>query len=158
LRTAGDRPSVAVLPFANLSSDPEQDYFSDGIAEDIITELSRFSELLVIARNSSFQYKGKAVDIRQVGRDLDARYILEGSIRRSGDRVRIAAQLIDAVRGAHRWPERYDRELHDVFAVQDEVARAIVAILAAHVNRAEIERALLKPPAAWEAYDYCLRG
>ena len=147
-----------MLPFANLSGDPQQDYFSDGITEDITTELSRFSELLVIARNSSFQYKGKAVDIRQVGRELGARYVLEGSVRRSGDRVRITAQLIDATTGAHRWAERYDRELHDVFAVQDEVARAIVALLAAHVNRAEIERALLKPPAAWEAYDYYLRG
>jgi adenylate cyclase len=154
----GDRPSVAVLPFANLSGDPQQDYFSDGITEDIITELSRFSELLVIARNSSFQYKGKAVDVRQVGRELGARYLLEGSARRSGERIRITAQLVDATTGAHRWAERYDRELHDVFAVQDEVARAIVAILAAHVNRAEIERALLKPPAAWEAYDCYLRG
>ncbi len=153
-----DRPSVAVLPFANLSGDPQQDYFSDGITEDIITELSRFSELMVIARNSSFQYKDKAADVRQVGRELGARYVLEGSIRRIGDRVRIAAQLIDAMTGAHRWAERYDRELHDVFAVQDEVARTIVAILAAHVNRAEIERALLKPPAAWQAYEYYLRG
>jgi adenylate cyclase len=147
-----------VLPFANLSGDSQQDYFSDGMTEDIITELSRFSELLVIARNSSFQYKGKAVDIRQVGQELGARYVLEGSVRRSGDRIRIAAQLIDAATGAHRWAERYDRELHDAFAVQDEVARAIVALLAAHVNRAEIERALLKPPAAWEAYEYYLRG
>jgi adenylate cyclase len=120
--------------------------------------LSRFSELLVIARNSSFQYKGKAADVRQVGRELGARYVLEGSVRRSGDRVRITAQLIDAVTGAHRWAERYDRELRDVFAVQDEVARTIVAILAAHVNRAETERTLLKPPAAWEAYEYYLRG
>ena len=153
-----DRPSIAVLPFANLSDDAQQDYFSDGISEDIITELSRFSELLVIARNSSFQYKGKAVDIRQVGLELGARYALEGSVRRSGDRVRITAQLIDAETGAHRWAERYDREMRDVFAVQDEVARAIVATLAAHVNRAEIERAMLKPPASWEAYDYYLRG
>jgi adenylate cyclase len=153
-----DRPSVAVLPFANLNSDPQQDYFSDGITEDIITELSRFSELLVIARNSSFQYKGKAVDILQVGRELGARYVLEGSVRRSGDRVRITAQLVDAVTGLHRWAERYDRELGDIFGVQDEVARAIVAFLAAHVNRAETERAMLKPPAAWEAYEYYLRG
>jgi len=153
-----DRPSVAVLPFANLSGDPQQDYFSDGMTEDITTELSRFSELMVIARNSAFQYKGKAVDIRQIGKELGARYVLEGSVRRSGDRIRIAAQLIDAVTGAHRWADRYDRELVDVFAVQDEVARAIVAILAAHVKRAEIERALLKPPAAWEAYEYYLRG
>jgi len=154
----GDRPSVAVLPFANLSGDAQQEYFSDGITEDIITELSRFSELMVIGRNSAFQYKGKAVDLRQIGRELDARYLLEGSVRRSGDRIRITAQLIDAATGVHRWAERYDRELHDVFAVQDEVSRAIVAILAAHVNRAETERALLKPPAAWEAYDYYLRG
>jgi adenylate cyclase len=154
----GDRPSVAVLPFANLNCDPQQDYFSDGITEDITTELSRFSDLMVIARNSSFQYKGKAVDIRQVGRELGARYVLEGSVRRSGDRLRITAQLIEAATGAHRWAERYDRELHDVFAVQDEVARAIVAILAAHVNRAEIERARSIPPAACEAYDYYLRA
>jgi adenylate cyclase len=153
-----DRPCVAVLPFANLSGDTLQEYFSDGITEDIITELSRFSELLVIARNSSFQYKGKAIDIRQVGKDLGARYVLEGSIRRSGERVRITAQLIETATGVHRWADRYDRELDDVFAVQDEVARAIVAILVAHVNRAEIDRALLKPPAAWEAYDYFLRG
>ncbi len=153
-----DQPSVAVLPFANLSGDPQQDYFSDGITEDITTELSRFSELMVIARNSAFQYKGKAVDIRQVGQELGARYVLEGSVRRSGDRIRIAAQLIDATTGVHRWAERYDRELHDVFAVQDEVARAIVTTLAAHVNRAETERALLKPPAAWQAYEYYLRG
>jgi TolB-like protein/DNA-binding winged helix-turn-helix (wHTH) protein len=153
-----DRPVVAVLPFANLSGDPQQDYCSDGITEDIITELSRFSELLVVARNSSFQYKDKAVDIRQVGQELGARYVLEGSVRRNGDRIRIAAQLIDATTGAHRWAERYDRELVDIFAVQDELAREIVVILAAHVNRAEIERALLKPPAAWEAYDYYLRG
>src|SRR5260370_11835941 len=153
-----DRPSVAVLPFANLSGDPQQDYFSDGITEDIITELSRFSELLIIARNSTFQYRDKAVDVRQVGRELGARYVVEGSVRRIGDRVRIAAQLVDAMTGAHRWGERYDRELRDVFAVQDEVARAIVSILAAHVNRAEIERALLKPPAAGQAYEYCLRG
>src|SRR5262249_55234880 len=134
------------------------DYFSDGITEDIITELSRFSELLVIARNSTFEYKGKAIDIRKVGRELGARSVLEGSVRRSGDRVRIAAQLIDAATGAHRWGERYDRELVDAFAVQDEMARTIVALLAAHVNRAEIERALLKPPASWEAYECYLRG
>jgi adenylate cyclase len=153
-----DRPSIAVLPFANLSADPQQDYFSDGITEDITTELSRFSELVVIARNSAFQYKGKAVDVRQVGRELGARYILEGSVRRSGDRIRIVAQLIDALTGTHRWGERYDRELRDAFAIQDEVVRAIVATLAAHVNRAETERVLLKPPAAWEAYEYYLRG
>jgi adenylate cyclase len=153
-----DRPSIAVLPLDNLSGDKGQEYFSDGITEDIITELSRFSELFVIARNSSFQYKGKAVDVRQVGRDLGVRYILQGSIRREGGRVRISAQLADAVTGTHRWAERYDREIENVFAVQDEMARTIAAILAAHVNKAEIERTLNKPPAAWQAYDYYLRA
>jgi adenylate cyclase len=153
-----DKPSIAVLPFTNLSGDPKEDYFSGGVTEDIITELSRFSELFVIARNSSFQYKGKSPDIRQVGRELGVRYVLEGSIRRAGDRVRIAAQLIDAATGAHRWAERYDRILEDVFAVQDEIARTIVAILAAHVNKAEVERTLLKPPATWHAYDYYMRA
>jgi adenylate cyclase len=153
-----DRPSIAVLPFDNVSGDREQDYFCDGISEDIITELSRFSELFVIARNSSFQYKGKAVDVRQVGRDLGVRYVLQGSIRRGGDRVRISVQLADAVTGAHRWAERYDRQLEDVFAVQDEMARTIVAILPAHVTRAEIERTFNKPPATWQAYDYYLRA
>jgi adenylate cyclase len=153
-----DRPSIAVLPFANLSSDPEQEYFTDGITEDIITELSRFSELFVIARNSSFQYKGKSVDVRQVGRELGVRYVLEGSIRRAGDRVRITGELVDATTGAHRWADHYDRKLEDMFAVQDEVARTIVAILAAYVSKAEATRTLLKPPSSWLAYDYFLRG
>jgi TolB-like protein len=153
-----DKPSIAVLPFTNLSGDPKEDYFSDGITEDIITELSRFSELFVIARHSSFQFKGKSPDIRQVGRELGVRYVLEGSVRRAGERVRITGQLIDATTGTHRWAERYDRELRDVFAVQDEVARTIVAILAAHVNKAEAERTLLKPPMAWQAYDLYMRG
>jgi adenylate cyclase len=153
-----DRPSIAVLPFANLSDDPQQEYFSDGITADIITELSRFSELLVIARNSTFQYKSRALDVRTIGRELGARYILEGDIRRVGDRVRVNAQLIDAITGAHLWAERYDRELSDVFAVQDEVVRTIVTVLAAHVTKAETGRTLLKPPATWEAYDCYLRG
>ena len=153
-----DKPSIAVLPFTNMSGDPSQDYFSDGITEDIITELSRFSELFVIARNSSFQYKGKSPDIRQVGRELGVRYVLEGSIRRAGDRVRITAQLIDAATGAHRWAERYDRELKDVFAVQDEVARTIVAILAAHVTRPRPSARFYKPPATWQAYDYYMQA
>jgi len=153
-----DRPSIAVLAFTNMSGDPGQDYFSDGITEDIITGLSRFSELFVIARNSSFQYKGQSPDVRQVGRELGVRYVLEGSIRRAGDRVRISAQLIDAVTGAHRWAERYDRELKDLFAVQDEVSRAVVAILVAQVNKAEAERTLLKPPATWQAYDFFMRA
>ena len=153
-----DKPSIAVLAFTNMSGDPGQDYFSDGITEDIITGLSRFSELFVIARNSSFQYKGKSPDIRQVGRELGVRYVLEGSIRRAGDRVRISAQLIDTVTGAHRWAERYDRELKDVFAVQDEVSWAIVAILVTHVNKAEAERTLLKPPEAWQVHDFFMRA
>jgi adenylate cyclase len=153
-----DRPSIAVLPFDNVSGNKDQDYFCDGITDDIITELSRFSDLFVIARNSSFQYRGKAIDVRQVGRELGVRYILQGSIRREGGLVRISAQLADAVTGAHRWAERYDREIENVFAVQDEMARTIAAILAAHVNKAEIERTLNKPPAAWQAYDYYLRA
>jgi adenylate cyclase len=153
-----DKPSIAVLAFTNMSGDPGQDYFGDGITEDIITGLSRFSELFVIARNSSFQYKGKSPDIRQVGRELGVRYVLEGSIRRAGERVRISAQLIDAVTGARRWGERYDRELKDVFAVQDEVSLAIVAILVAQVNKAEAERTLLKPPETWQAYDFFMRA
>jgi len=153
-----ERPSIAVLAFTSMSGDPDQEYFSDGITEDIVTELSRFSELLVIARNSSFRYKGQSVDVRQVGRELGARYVLEGSVRRAGDRIRISAQLIDATTGAHRWAERYDRQLEDTFAVQDEVARTIVALLAVHVNKAETERALAKPPAVWQAYDHYLRA
>jgi len=153
-----DKPSIAVLPFENLSGDPKQEYFADGVSEDIITELSRFSDLFVIARNSSFKYKGKIVDLRQVGRELGVRYVLEGSIRRGGDRIRISAQLIDSGTGTHRWAERYDRELMDLFQIQDEVARTIAAILAAHVNKAEAERTLLKPPAAWQAYDHYMRA
>jgi adenylate cyclase len=137
-----------VLPFANLSSDSEQEYFTDGITEDIITDLSRFSELFVIARNSSFQYKGRSVDVRQVGRELGVRYVLEGSMRRAGDRVRITGELVDATTGAHRWADHYDRKLEDMFAVQDEVARTIVAILAAYVSKAEATRTLLKPPSS----------
>jgi len=143
-----DRASIAVLPFANLSGDPRQEYFSDGITEDIITELSRFSELAVIARNSTFQYKGKALDVRDVGRQLGVRYVLEGSIRRGGDRMRISVHLIDAASGTHLWAEGYDREVSDVFAVQDEVTCAIVTVLSGYLNMAEAERALLKPPAA----------
>ena len=126
--------------------------------EDIITELSRFSDLFVIARNSSFQYKGKSVDVRHVGRELGVRYVLEGSIRRGGDRVRVSVQLIDAQTGAHCWAEHYDREISDVFEVQDEVPRTVAAILAAHVSKAEAERTVRKPPAAWQAYDFYRRA
>jgi adenylate cyclase len=153
-----DKPSIAVLPFHNLSGDPKQEYFADGVSEDIITELSRFSVLLVVARNSSFKYKGKAVDLRQVSRELGVRYVLEGSIRRGGDRVRITAQLIESGTGTHRWAERYDRDVNDVFAIQDEVVRTIAALLAAHVNKAEVERTLLKPPMTWQAYDHYMRA
>jgi adenylate cyclase len=156
--TLPDKPSIAVLAFSDMNGDPTQEYFSDGITADIITALSRFPELFVIARNSSFQYKGRSPDIRQVGRELGVRYVLEGSVRRDAGRVRITAQLIDAVTGAHRWGERYDRELKDVFAVQDEVSRAIVAILITQVNKAEAERTLLKPPATWQAYDFFMRA
>lgn len=153
-----ERPSIAVLPFVNLNGDPQQDYFSDGITGDIITELSRFSDLAVIARSSAFQYKGKAVDVRQVGRELGVRYVLEGSVRRDEKRIRVTAQLVDAVNGTHRWAERYDRDLKEAFAVQDAVVRTIVMILQVRVVEAEMERTLLKPPATWEAYDYYLRG
>jgi adenylate cyclase len=153
-----DGPSIAVLPFTNLGDDTQRDYFSDGFTEDIITELSKFSELLVIARNSTFQYKGHAIDVRRVGQELGVRYVLEGGVRRIGNHVRVTAQLIDAATGAHRWAERYDREMTDDFTVQDELARNIVTILASHVNEAETERTRLKPPAIWEAYDYYLRG
>jgi TolB-like protein len=156
--TLPDKPSIAVLPFTNLSSHPEQEYMVDGIVDDIVTELSRFSELFVIARNSSFQYKGKATDVRQIGRDLGVRYVLEGSVRRGGDRVRVSAQLIDAATGAHRWAEHYDRTLEDIFAVQDDVVRTIVAILAAHVRMAETERTRTKPPSSWQSYDYYLKA
>jgi len=153
-----DKPSVAILPFANLSGDQAQDYFSDGISEDIITELSRFSELFVIARNSSFQYKGKAIDVRQIARELGVRYLLEGSVRHADERVRISAQLVDAQTGAHRWAERYDRRIEDIFSVQDEVAQTVASVLSIQINRAEADRALLKPPTTWEAHDYFLRG
>jgi TolB-like protein len=156
--TLPDKPSIAVLPFINLSSDPEQEYFADGIVQDVITELSRFNELFVIARNSSFQYKGKATDVRQIGRELGVGYVLEGSVRRGGDRIRISAQLVDAATGVHRWAEYYDCKIEDVFAVQDEVVGTIVAILAAHVRKAETERTRYKPPNSWQAYDYYLQG
>ena len=157
-RSPADLPSIAVLAFANLSQDPSQDYFCEGITEDIITELSRFSELLVIARNSSFQYKGRSVDVRQIGTELNARCILEGSIQSSDGTVRITAQLIDAVRGTHLWADRFDRKLGDTFSIQDEIARMIAARLAMHIDDAEAHRPLAKPTASWEAYDYFLRG
>lgn len=157
-RPSGDFPSIAVLAFVNLSGDPNQDYFCEGITEDIITELSRFSELLVIARNSSFQYKGRSIDVRQIGSELGARYILEGSIQRSDGTVRITAQLIDAATGTHLWADRFDRTLGDTFSIQDEIARIISVKLAVHIDDAEAHRPLGKPTASWDAYDYFLRG
>ena len=150
-----DKPSIAVLAFTNMSGDPEQEYFSDGISEDIITELSRSRSLFVIARNSSFTYKDRAFDAKQVSRELGVRYVLEGSVRRSGDRIRVSAQLIDAVTGNHIWAERYDRNLTDVFAVQDEITRAVATEIGPAISEAERERAIRKPTAnlsAWEAY------
>jgi adenylate cyclase len=150
-----DKPSIAVLAFTNMSGDPQQEYFSDGIADDIITELSRSRSLFVIARNSSFTYRGRSVDIKQVSRELGVRYVLEGSVRRSGARVRVVAQLIDAETGSHIWAERYDRALEDVFAVQDEITTAVVTAIQPAVGDAEFRRVLRKPPDslnAWEAY------
>ena len=153
-----DKPAVAVLPFDNLSGDPEQAYFSDGITEDVITELSRFRELLVIARNSSFAFRGKATDVREIGRALGAGYVVEGSVRRAGTRVRITAQLVDAATGAHLWAERYDRPLEDVFAIQDEIARGIVAIVATRVLEEREIAARRRPPRDVRAYDLFLQG
>jgi len=156
--TAPDRPVVAVLPLVNLSGGSADDYFCDGMTEDIITELSRFSELGVIARHSSFQFRGKTGDIRVVGRELGAHYILEGGLQRGRDRVRITARLLDTTTGSQRWAERYDREIEDLFAVQDELVCAIASVLLAHIRRAEVKRTLLKPPVTWQAYDHFVRG
>lgn len=157
-RLMPDGASIAVLPFANMSGDPGQDYLSDGITEDVINGLARFSGLWVTARNSSFSYKGRAVDVRDVGDQLGVRYIVEGSVRRFRDQIRITARLVDAHLGAQRWSERFDRALGDVFAVQDEITQAIVAIVFAYVTNAEIERVSRKPAGSWTAYDLSLRG
>jgi adenylate cyclase len=150
-----DKPSIAVLPFANLSGNPDQEYFSDGIADDIITELSRSRALFVIARNSSFVYRGRSLDVRQIARELGVRYLLEGSVRRSVGRVRVTAQLIEAETGNHIWAERYDRNLSEIFAVQDEITAEVTTAIVPAVTDAEQRRALRKPPenlGAWEAY------
>ena len=152
------RPSIAVLPFENLSGDPEQRYFSDGITEDIITELSRNHGLLVIARNSSFQYRDQGSDVKRIGQELGANYVVEGSIRRMGTRVRIAVQLIDATSGAHLWAERFDRDLEALFDIQDEVVRAIVATISGQIEAAGIEKARHKRTDSLAAYDCFLRG
>ncbi len=153
-----DKPSITVLPFQNLSGDPEQEYFADGVVEDIITALSRIRWLFVIARNSSFTYKGRAVDVKEVGRELGVRYVLEGSLRKSGNKVRLTGQLIDATSGAHLWAERFEGTLDDIFELQDRMAESVVGAISPQLERAEIERARRKPTESLDAYDYYLRG
>jgi adenylate cyclase len=153
-----NKPSIAVLPFQNMSGDPEQEYFVDGMVDDIITGLSRIKWLFVIARNSTFTYKGRAVDVKQVGRELGVRYVLEGSVRKMADRVRITGQLIDAATGAHVWAERYDRKSEDIFAVQDEITLSIVGAIEPGLRQAEVERAKRKRPDNLDAYDLALRA
>jgi TolB-like protein/DNA-binding winged helix-turn-helix (wHTH) protein len=156
--TLPDKPSIAVLPFQNMSGDAEQDYFADGVVEDIITALSRMRWLFVIARNSSFTYKGRAVEIKQVGRDLGVRYVLEGSVRKAANRIRLTGQLIDASSGAHLWADRFDGTLEDIFDLQDQMATSVVGAIAPSLEQAEIERARCKPTESLGAYDYFLRG
>jgi len=153
-----DKPSIAVLPFTNMSGDPEQDYFADGMAEDIITALSHFKALFVIARNSSFTYKGRAVDVKQIGRELGVRYVLEGSVRKAANRVRITGQLVDTATGAHLWADRFDGGLDDIFDLQDQVTESVVGAIAPVVEKAEIERAKRKPTESLDAYALYLRG
>jgi adenylate cyclase len=153
-----DKPSIAVLPFVNISNDPEQEYFSDGITEDLITDLSKLSGLFVIARNSVFTYKGKAVKVQEVSRELGVQYVLEDSVRKIGNRMLITAQLVDAPTGHHVWSERYDRELRDIFATQEEIRRKIVSYLAVRLTEGEQERAWHQYTSTPEAYDYLLRG
>ena len=153
-----DRPSIAVLPFQNMSGDPEQEYFADGMVEEVITALSRIRWLFVIARNSSFVYKGRAVDIKQVGRELGVRYVLEGSVRKSGDRIRITGQLIDTTTGAHIWADRIDGGVEDIFDLQDQVTASVVGAIAPKLEQAEIDRAKRKSTDSLDAYDYYLRG
>ncbi len=156
--TGSSRPSIAVLPFANMSGDAEQEYFADGMVEEIITELSHMRWLSVIARNSSFTYKGKSVDVKQVGRELGVRYVLEGSVRKSGNRVRITGQLIDTSTAAHLWADRFDGGIEDIFDLQDQVTANVVGAIAPRLEQAEIERAKRKPTENLDAYDYFLRA
>nr|WP_244749959.1 BTAD domain-containing putative transcriptional regulator [Mesorhizobium sp. L-2-11] len=153
-----DQPSIAVLPFQNLGGDVEQEYFADGMVEDIVTALAHFRHLFVVARNSSFTYKGRSIDIKQVGRELGVRYVVEGSVRRAGDRLRITGQLIDTSTGAYLWADRFDGTLAEVFDLQDQVASSIVGAITPKVEEAEIERAKRKPTESLDAYDYYLRG
>jgi TolB-like protein len=156
--TLPDKPSIAVLPFQNMSGDAEQEYFADGIVEDLVTALSRFRNLFVISRNSSFTYKGRAVDVKQVGRELGVRYVLEGSVRKAANRVRITAQLIDAGSGAHLWADRFDGALENIFELQDQVTERVVGAIAPKLEQAEIERAKRKPTESLDAYDCYLRA
>jgi len=158
LPTSSDKPSIAVLPFANIGGDPEQEYFADGMVEEIITALSRIRWLFVIARNSSFTYKGRAVDVKQVGRDLNVRYILEGSVRKAGQRVRISAQLIEAASGAHLWADRFDGSLEDVFELQDKVATNVAGVIEPALQVAETARLAKRPTDDLTAYDLYLRA
>src|SRR5262249_19526898 len=153
-----NKPSIAVLPFQNMSGDSEQEYFADGMVEEIITALSRFRQLFVIARNSSFTYKGRAVDVKQVGRELGVRYVLEGSVRKAANRLRITGQLIDTATGAHLWADRFEGGLDNVFELQDEVTAAVVGVIAPTLEMAEIARAQRKPTESLDAYDHYLRG
>src|SRR6476646_2251999 len=153
-----DKPSIAVLPFQNLSSDPKQEFFADGMVEEITTALSRFKALFVISRNSSFTYKRRSVEVKQVGRELGVRYVLEGSVRKAANRVRITGQLIDAATGAHLWADRFDGGLGDIFDLQDQVTERVVGALAPAVETAEIERAKYKPTESLDAYAIYLRG
>ncbi len=153
-----DAPSVALLPFSNLSGDPEQGHFADGMVDDIITGLSRIKWLFVIARNSSFTYRGRVIDVKQVGRELGVRYVLEGSVRKVSDRVRINAQLVDAVTGMHVWTERYDRKFEDIFALQDEISLSVVGAIEPSLRQAEVERVKRKRPDSLDAYDLVLRA
>ncbi len=155
---ASDKPSIAVLAFDNMSGDPEQEYFSDGVSEDIITELSRFSELFVIARNSTFAFKGQTVDVKDVARKLGVQYVVEGSVRKAGNRIRVTAQLIDALGGGHVWADKYDRQLEDIFDVQDDVVRAVVAVLPGRIAEAGAEYVRRKPTNDLSAFDFLLRG
>jgi adenylate cyclase len=153
-----DRPSVAVLPFTNISKDPEQEYFADGIVEDIIAALSRFKSFFVIARNSTFAYKGRSLSVQQIGRELGVRYVIEGSVRRSGRRVRITAQLVDAMTGVHLWAEHYDGVVEDVFDLQDQITASVVGAIQPSIRAAEIERARRKRPENLDAYDLVMRA
>lgn len=157
-RDRSDKPSIAVLPFENLSGDPDQEYFSDGITEDIITALSHVRNFFVTARSSTFTYKGRAADVRTVAEDLGVRYVLEGSVRKSGERLRVSAQLIDGETGNHLWAEKFDRDLKDIFAVQDEITQTVVGALQPEITRSEIDRARRKPPESLDAWDLYQRG